>query len=326
MDERLRRLAERYRAGNGDRRPVKERVAALYRTYVAKREGALIDAAAAAAAVHSLFAADPASAVAVDPRLEEAFRLAFPNVDPESLRGLDPDALAPYLPALKGKYFEVLVRDRLNEGQWVGDIRLAPGQRAVLADSATQPGWDLQILNEDGSVAELLQLKATNSLSYVKAALERYPDIQVLTTDEVLVAGGDLQGVLGSGFSDAELEQAVDRGIEALFGDASDSVLGEVLPALPFVLIALREGRCVLMGRKTLAVACQDGLTGAARSGVAIGAGALAANLVSPGFGMATAALVRMGIHRHDRLSRASGLIQVRLEQLKRLRARPAAP
>ena len=95
-----------------------------------------------------------------------------------------------FLSAWKGKYFEVLVRDELNAGEWVGDIHLEPGQTALLAESAIQPGWDLQIINSDGSVAQELQLKATESLSYVKEALERYPDIGVLTTDEVFNAGG----------------------------------------------------------------------------------------------------------------------------------------
>lgn len=54
----------------------------------------------------------------------------------------------------------------------MGDIHLEPGQVAALAESATQPGWDLQILNADGTVAGELQLKATDSLSKEKSKYE----------------------------------------------------------------------------------------------------------------------------------------------------------
>ena len=49
--------------------------------------------------------------------------------------------------AAKGKYFEYLVAARLNDGQQVGDLLLAPGQRAELAESMTQPGWDMRIVD-----------------------------------------------------------------------------------------------------------------------------------------------------------------------------------
>ena len=49
----------------------------------------------------------------------------------------------------------------------------------------SQPGWDIQILNADGTVDQVLQAKATESVSYVKEALEKYPDIEIVTTEEV---------------------------------------------------------------------------------------------------------------------------------------------
>ena len=86
---------------------------------------------------------------------------------------------------MKGKYFEVLVRDRLNAGESVGELQLQPGQVATLVESPTQPGIDLLIKNEDGSTDELLQLKASESLGYVRRAFDRYPDIRVVTPSEV---------------------------------------------------------------------------------------------------------------------------------------------
>jgi len=324
MDERLRELARRCRARRQDGRPIRQRVAELYHRCVREREGTLLEAAAAAAAVHSLFLSDPAFAAAADPRLAEAFRLAFPNVNPESLRGLDQEALARYLPALKGKYFEVLVRDKLNAGEWVGDIRLAPGQTAVLAESPAQPGWDLQILNPDGSVADALQLKAMHSLSYVKSALERYSDIQVLTTDEVAGAAGDLQDVLASGFSDAELDETVSEWLEALAESPAGSVLDSILSALPFVIITLSEGRCVILGRKSAAAALRDGLERAAKTGAAIGVGALLAHLGAGWLSLPASVLVRLGWDRHKCLAHLSAMLDSRLKVLRSLRVRHA--
>ena len=41
----------------------------------------------------------------------------------------------------------------------------------------TQPGWDMRIVGPDDEVSLYLQLKATDSFSYIKRALQRYPDI-----------------------------------------------------------------------------------------------------------------------------------------------------
>ena len=73
-----------------------------------------------------------------------------------------------HLGNIKGSYFEGLVADRLNSGEEVGELQLGEGQTAVLADSTTQPGWDMQILNADGEEAETLQDddKATESKAY----------------------------------------------------------------------------------------------------------------------------------------------------------------
>ena len=59
-------------------------------------------------------------------------------------------------------------------------------------------------MNEDGSVAEAIQLKATESIAYVKEALEKYPDIRVATTSEVDDSVGQ---ILSTDISDEQLER-----------------------------------------------------------------------------------------------------------------------
>ena len=177
----------------------------LARDYEHRRERDILDIAAIAADVST----DSLLNLHLEPErnkaLWEAFGL-FTNKDPAVLQQLSSDKVMDYLNGVKGKYFEVLVRNRLNDGKQLGDIGpLFDGQEAVLAESATQPGWDLQIIdNSDGSLVEELQLKATSSLAYVKEALERYPGIQIATTSEINTAAED---ILRTNISNEAIEQ-----------------------------------------------------------------------------------------------------------------------
>ena len=101
-----------------------------------------------------------------NPQLLEAFGMQYPNVPIESLRGASEQRLTGLAKGVKGKYFEVLATDRLNDGESVGGLALGSGQVARLADSPTQQGWDVEIVNQDGTLDEALQLKATESMSY----------------------------------------------------------------------------------------------------------------------------------------------------------------
>lgn len=256
--------------------------------------------------------------------MEEAFRLAYPNVELLSLAGRSPAEVEGFLSAWKGKYFEVVIRDKLNAGEWVGDIHLGPGQTAVLAESATQLGWDLQIIDPDGAVARELQLKATQSLAYIKQALERYPDIDVLTTDEVMDAGGEaVHSIFASGFSDSVLEQTIRTPMEALLDSPLEELVETVLPGLPFVLIATGEGRKVLMGRKSFNLAMQDGLYRVARTGAAIGIGALVVLLDGGILSIPASFLSRMSFDRYNVMTRSVTALEKRIEMLRPLASQP---
>lgn len=320
----LETLAARYRARRNSSQPVAEAVADLYRRYIKEREQSLIDAAAAAAAVNALFLTDRIDMSQVTPQMEEGFRLAYPNVGFSSLADRSPAEVEGFLSAWKGKYFEVVVRDNLNAGKWVGDIHLGPGETAVLAESATQPGWDLQILDPDGSVAHELQLKATQSLGYVKEALERYPDIDVLTTDEVLDAGGEaVQGIFASGFSDSDLEETIQAPMEALLDSPLEELIETVLPGLPFVLIAAGEGRKVLMGRKSFQLAMEAGLYRAAKTGAAIGIGALVVLLDGGMLSLPASFLTRIGFDRYTAMRRSVTALDKGIGVLRLIRSQP---
>jgi hypothetical protein len=133
------------------------------------------------------------------------------------------DELVGLVSGVKGKLFELELVDHLNSGG------LPDGYHAEIAGSATQPGWDIRVLDEHGQVSELLQAKATESAQYVQEALQRYPDIDVTTTTEVhaqLTALGVAENVHNGGISEAALQAKVEAAAahsDAVF-DASDLV------------------------------------------------------------------------------------------------------
>ena len=79
-----------------------------------------------------------------------------------------------FVSAVKGKIFEVKYTDYLNSN-------LESGYSAAMATSPNQQGWDIKIQGPDKEVVELLQLKATNSASYVNDAIEKYPEIDIVS-------------------------------------------------------------------------------------------------------------------------------------------------
>lgn len=299
-DERIILLAKKYKSQRDPMSKLKDALHNLYSRYIKERERTLLDAAAASTAVDALFLSDQIDYSQLTPQMEEAFHLAYPNVELGSLVARNPEEVEGFLSAWKGKYFEVLVRDRLNSGELVGDINLGSNQVAQLAESATQPGWDLQILNADGTIAKELQLKATDSLSYVKKALERYPDIEILATDEVSDAAASLSNQLfSSGISDKTLEDTIQKPMEALLDSPLEELLEDVLPFLPFVIIAIGEGPKVMVGRKTFELAVTDGLERAVKTGAAIGVGTLVVLLDGGLLSIPVSLLTRIGFDRY---------------------------
>jgi hypothetical protein len=176
------------------------------------------------------------------------------------------DQLNGLLQPWKGKLFEVSVRDRLNHGDWVGDYHLDAGQHAELAASATQPGWDLEIVNPDGSVADMVQLKATNYVNYVEHALQRYPEYHVIATSDLAGHVGSLDGLSVADIPDSHLDAQF---TDAVSGD-DFGLLGLGLPLIPLVL-------------NTYWVATGERTVGQAAGAVALSAAAVAGGHVLGG-------------------------------------------
>lgn len=124
------------------------------------------------------------SASTVSENIINAYQAAYPNLAEnisfqDKAASLEGEALEGFISGIKGKLFEQQYVEYLNQGN------LPDGYVAVLASSPTQPGWDIAIEGENGTITSLLQVKATDSVSYVKEALDKYPNIDVVTTEEV---------------------------------------------------------------------------------------------------------------------------------------------
>jgi hypothetical protein len=264
----LKPLAKQYATGDGRAsfRDLKE----LANDYLEARKMSILDAAAIGIAFDYVFSADKVDLSQITPEMARAWDLAYPHVAIESLAGRSPAELGGIISGWKGKLFEVEVERRLNAGEWVGDLHIEPDQVAVLADSPIQPGWDMQILNPDGSLVDSIQLKATESVGYVHEALARYPDTPVFATHEVASRMAD-DGIIDSGILNDHLTSGVSDHISDATSDAvSDSVMG----AMPLSIIVATEAIKVMAGKKSIDDAFTSGgdrlVKGAIASGVAV--------------------------------------------------------
>ena len=116
--------------------------------------------------------------------VQTAFEAAYPNLAERmdfsgAVDKYHGQSLTDFLSPIKGKLFEGKYADWLNHGN------LPDGYHANLARMAGESGWHLEITGPNSTIVDLLQTKATDSVSYVSEAIDRYPDIQVISTDEV---------------------------------------------------------------------------------------------------------------------------------------------
>ena len=168
------------------------------------------------------------AALAADIGLDDIVNLGLePDVNPQLMEALETypaikesllatGELSPgQINNIKGKYFETLVRDRLNDGEALGELQLEPGQTAELAKSVSQKGWDLKIIDESGETVEHLQLKATESIEYVNDALENHPEYRIVVPSEMDSAPPE---IIGTDISHADLQVDVagDNALEQL--------------------------------------------------------------------------------------------------------------
>lgn len=217
----------------------------------------------------------PDSSAEMDPLALKALHDTNPNFDPGHVGSYSDQEWMGVVNSAKGKYFEYLVVDELNAGGTVGDLTLPDGYSAHLASSMTQPAWDLRIVDENGDTAELLQLKATESVGYIHDTLERYPDISILTTGEVANGLGPNDMVIDSKMSEADLEHSINATAGGLDHGYLDEFWENFHPLIPLLIIAATQGYRVAVNKDQVSDAMEVAKARAARGVVASAAGAL---------------------------------------------------
>lgn len=282
-------LGARYEKANG--KATLDDLRALAAGYLKKRSESLLDAAALGLAFDAVFTSPTIDLSLVTPEMHKAWELAYPNVPLESLAGRSLEELNGAINGWKGKLFEVEVERRLTNGEWVGDLHLELGQRVEIADKANQPEWDIRILDEYGRVDDLLQLKATDSVSYIREALDRYEDTPILATSEVAQILDGHPSVASADISNSDLTDQVSAPLAGAATDHSDVVLAGMTP---FTVIVATEAWKVLTARTSIQQAMSSGSARAAKSAIAAGFGAVATLVGGPILGVGVAVLTRL--------------------------------
>jgi hypothetical protein len=133
----------------------------------------------------------------------------------------------------------------------------------------------MQIIDSHGDTAELLQLKATESVGYLRDTLERYPDIAILTTKEAAQDLGPNDMVIDSRMSEADLERAINVNAGNLDHGYLDQFWDSFNPLLPLLIIAATQGYQIAVNKQRVGNAMEVAKARAARGMVASAAGAV---------------------------------------------------
>ena len=175
----------------------------------------------------------------------------------ESLSNYDPEALKGLVNNVKGIYHEML---------FIEDYNLAHDDSyAVMHASTSHPGSDIVIFTSDtDEVIAEYQFKSTSSERAVTEHFERYPDIEVMATEEI--ASKNIDGVESSGFTNAELTTDVEQTMAAI----SDTSVGDQVlesAGLTGLAAAGYQAIQVLNGEKAPHDIAKEGIKGAAVAG-----------------------------------------------------------
>ena len=143
--------------------------------------------------------------------------------------GLSPEQLAGVVSNTKGIYHELLFVEMYNAS--------GSAESAQVMEETNFPGADVQFFL-DGEVVREVQLKAINSPTLVYEHLERYPDIEILVTEETAAI---LDGIGSSGLSNAVLSRDVANRLQDLqsdgtLDDITDGILTSAFVTSAFVV------------------------------------------------------------------------------------------
>lgn len=125
----------------------------------------------------------------------------FSNIEPDEKMG--------HVSNIKGILFEQEYIEHLAVN----------GIEAQVFEATNHPVTDIALLDDDIVIGEL-QLKATDSVSYINATLEQHPDIEIVATSEV-ASVMDSEVIIDAEISNSALEDGV---VNTLFDESINPV------------------------------------------------------------------------------------------------------
>ena len=183
---------------------------------------------------------------------------ALSEYKPEELKGLTSN--------VKGIYHELLFVDDYNATH--------TDTYAVVHEATNYPGSDVEIYSLDNQkLIHSYQFKATNSEQLIHDHFEKYPDIDVMATEEL--ASGNLARVESSGYLNENITQDVGGVIEELSenaptGEGMESLIEDRVfesAGLTGLAAAGFEAIQVLHGKRKISDVANEGMRGAVVAG-----------------------------------------------------------
>ncbi len=337
MDDVLIELSTEYREKRGIARKAGEELRDVYRDMVAAKERTLLEIASTTAVALAPYVSEKPDFTELLPQVEEAFHYAFPNTEIEALAAMSARDLQDVVGTWKASLFEVQVRDRLNEGGWVGDVHLEEGQIARVVQDADTGEWGLQVYNANETPAVDLQERLDHTVSAITEALEAYPDMEIVPPGDQDRASAIAEHLHDLGTSEDKIDKSVFAPMKPFMDSAAGNVASEfaeyALPALPFVILSLSEGTQVMIGRKDITHGLVDFTKGSARAGITMGVAYLVFFLDGGFLSIPATFLARLSIAGFDRYHTfrdLEGKLDTQVERVRSLRgvycAREAEP
>jgi len=153
------------------------------------------------------------------------------------LAGLAPEQLRGVVSNVKGIYHELLFVHAENID--------ADEVSARVFEATNYPGADVEFV-VDGNAIHAVQLKAVASPDTVFEHLVRYPDIEVIATEEVAAR---IQNVSSSGFLNANLSDDVRRVVTELPGDSLATEIAQGAATSALLAGAISAGQVLRTGK-----------------------------------------------------------------------------
>ncbi|MCB4762013.1 MAG: hypothetical protein LGB05_07105, partial [Sulfurovum sp.] len=206
----------------------------------------------------------------------------------------DSEALEGALNTIKGKMFEIMATNAENSDN--------DAWQAQMHEDESFPGSDIVFTNSETGETLEVSLKATGAedTSIIEHALDKYPDLPIMTTDEAATLYNDTNMVFGSDIKHEELKNITEDKMDELINsieqvDATHIVLGGVtigtIAAIwPFTIAYMRKKISYESYEKVLVKIVGDsGVMLASRLGYAVLLGPIFAwYLLARSIGMAT--------------------------------------